>query len=232
MENLSRGEHPPHEDLEPDVSADAIMAHVVEGTRILREGRVPEAVIEFSYTHHGTSIIEYFWHKCLEQGNPKRLSEDAFRYPGVQPRTRETAILMLIDSIEAGARTVDPPTRERFLEMVQRVIFVKLQQGQLDESGLSISDIRTLATHITDALVNAYHKRIRYPWQDAHDRGEAPLPVPGPEGLQPQTLPDTHESGKFQTQRDEHADGDDTGKFRRQAALEADPDRIHDDHKD
>src|SRR6185312_5687523 len=178
IENLSRGERTPHADLDPDVSADAIMAHVVEGTRILREGHIPESVVEFSYTHHGTSIIEYFWHKCLEQGNPKNLSEDAFRYPGMWPRTRETAILMLVDSIEAGARTVEPPTREKFLEMVQRVIFVKMQQGQLDESGLTISDIRTLAVQMADALVNAYHKRVRYPWQDAVDRGEAPLPVP------------------------------------------------------
>jgi putative nucleotidyltransferase with HDIG domain len=232
IENLTRGERSPHEDLEPDVSADAIMAHVVEGTRILREGRVPEAVIEFSYTHHGTSIIEYFWHKCLAQGNPKALSEEAFRYPGVRPRTRETAILMLIDSIEAGARTVDPPTREKFLEMVQRVIFVKMQQGQLDESGLSVADIRTLATHITDALVNAYHKRIRYPWQDAHDRGEAPLPVPGPEGpAHPApSAPDHQESGKFHAVREETGDVSDTGKFRRQGVHEPDPAR--DDHKE
>jgi putative nucleotidyltransferase with HDIG domain len=227
IENLGRGERSPHEDLEPDVSADAIMAHVVEGTRILREGRVPEAVIEFSYTHHGTSIIEYFWHKCLAQGNPKGLTEDAFRYPGMRPRTRETAILMLIDSIEAGARTVEPPTREKFLEMVQRVVFVKMQQGQIDESGLSVADIRTLALHITDALVNAYHKRVRYPWQDAVDRGEAPLPVP--------TAPeiDTHshvqhaveptDSGKFRALRDEHAALHDTGKFRREQPAETPP---------
>jgi hypothetical protein len=144
----------------------------------LREGRIPEPVIEFAYTHHGTSVIEYFWHKCLAQGNPKGLTEDAFRYPGMRPRTRETAILMLIDSIEAGARTVDPPTREKLQEMVQRVIFVKLNQGQLDESGLSLGDLRALASQITDTLVNVYHKRIRYPWQDAADRGEAPLPMP------------------------------------------------------
>ncbi len=232
IENLTRGERSPHEDLEPDVSADAIMAHVVEGTRILREGRVPEAVVEFSYTHHGTSIIEYFWHKCLAQGNPKGLTEESFRYPGVRPRTRETAILMLIDSIEAGARTVDPPTREKFLEMVQRVIFVKLHQGQLDESGLSVSDIRTLSTHITDALVNAYHKRIRYPWQDAHDRGEAPLPVPAGDGARspvpvavpaaPVPEPQAPETtGRFHAVREDSADVSDTGKFRRQVAHEA-----------
>jgi hypothetical protein len=237
IENLMRGERSPHEDLEPDVSADAIMAHVVEGTRILRDGRVPEAVIEFSYTHHGTSIIEYFWHKCLAQGNPKQLTEEAFRYPGMRPRTRETAILMLIDSIEAGARTVDPPTREKFLEMVQRVVFVKMQQGQLDESGLTIADIRTLALHVTEALVNSYHKRVRYPWQDAVERGEAPLPIPtkpepdapapvvAAQAAVPAADPDT---GKFKPLRDESAEIHDTGKFRREtprdgSALESGP---------
>jgi putative nucleotidyltransferase with HDIG domain len=214
IENLGRGERSPHEDLEPDVSADAIMAHVVEGTRILREGRVPEAVIEFSYTHHGTSIIEYFWHKCLAQGNVKGLTEEAFRYPGMRPRTRETAILMLIDSIEAGARTVEPPTREKLLEMVQRVVFVKMQQGQLDESGLTIADIRTLALHITDALVNTYHKRVRYPWQDAIERGEAPLPIPTTAEGDPPHEP--HDTGKFRPLRDEASEVHDTGKFRRE----------------
>jgi cyclic-di-AMP phosphodiesterase PgpH len=213
IENLARGERSPHEDLDPDVSADAIMAHVVEGTRILREGHIPEAVIEFSYTHHGTSIIEYFWHKCLAQGNPKHLTEEAFRYPGIRPRTPETAILMLIDSIEAGARTVEPPTREKFLEMVQRVVFVKMQQGQLDESGLTIADIRTLALHVTETLVNTYHKRVRYPWQDAVERGEAPLPIPtraeAEHGAEPET-------GKFPPLREEAAEVHDTGKFRRE----------------
>ncbi len=202
VENLERGERSPHEDLEPDVSADAIMAHVVEGTRILREGHIPEAVIEFSYTHHGTTIIEYFWHKCLERGNPKHLTEEAFRYPGMRPRTRETAILMLIDSIEAGARTIDPPTREKFQELVQRVIFVKLNQGQLDESGLSVGDLRVLSSQITDTLCNAYHKRIRYPWQDAADRGE-------PSPLMATTVPDSdHPAG---------IEMNDTGKFRKPA---------------
>jgi cyclic-di-AMP phosphodiesterase PgpH len=144
---------------------------------------------------------------------------------------------MLIDSIEAGARTVDPPTREKFLEMVQRVIFVKMHQGQLDESGLSIEDIRMLAMHITDALVNAYHKRIRYPWQDAHDRGEAPLPVPAGADARsppPPALPETpaQETGRFHALREEGGDVSDTGKFRRQAAHDAAVDRAHDESKE
>lgn len=179
IENLDPGEVSPHEGLDPDVSADAIMAHVVEGVRILREGRIPEPVVEFAYTHHGTSVIEYFWHKCLGQGNPKGLGESFFRYPGMRPRTKETAILMLIDAIEAASRTIDPPERDKFEEMVNRILFVKLRQGQLDESGLTVEDLRVISKRLVDMLVKMNHHRIRYPWQDAKERGEAPLPVPG-----------------------------------------------------
>jgi putative nucleotidyltransferase with HDIG domain len=179
IENLDPGETSPHEQLAADVSADAIMAHVVEGVRILRAGGIPEPVVEFAYTHHGTSVIEYFWHKCLNLGNPKALSESFFRYPGMRPRTRETAILMLVDAIEAASRTINPPERERFEEMVNRILFVKLRQGQLDESGLSLEDLRVMSKQLVDTLVKANHHRIRYPWQDAKDRGEVPPPVPG-----------------------------------------------------
>lgn len=179
VENLGRGEKSPHGGFDPDVSADAIMAHVVEGTAILRRGGIPEPVIEFAYTHHGTSVIEYFWHKCLEQGNPKERDESFFRYPGMRPRTKETAILMLVDSIEAASRTVDPPIREKFEEMIHRIFFVKLRQGQLDESGLTLSDLRTITTQLVDTLCNVHHSRIRYPWQDRKDKGEAQLPIPG-----------------------------------------------------
>lgn len=165
VENLSPGERSPHEELEPDVSADAIMAHVVQGTKILRDGGVPEPVVEFAYTHHGTQVVEYFWHKCLEQGNPKGLGEDHFRYPGMKPQTKETAILMLVDSIEAASRTIDPPDRKKFEEMIQRVLFTKLKAGQLDECGLDAQDLRQLTLRMADTLVNMYHSRIKYPWQ-------------------------------------------------------------------
>ena len=179
VENLVNGESSPHADLEPEVSADAIMAHVVEGVRLLREGGIPEPVVEFSYTHHGTSVIEYFWHKCLERGNPKNLTETFFRYPGMRPRNKETAIMMLVDAIEAAARTVSPPERAMFEELVQRIIFVKLKQGQLDESGLTLEDLRIMSTRIVEALVGVYHGRVRYPWQERKAKGEAQLPVPG-----------------------------------------------------
>jgi cyclic-di-AMP phosphodiesterase PgpH len=177
VENLLPGERSPHEELDPDVSADAIMAHVVQGARILREGRVPEPVVEFAYTHHGTQVIEYFWHKCKERGNPKKLAEDFFRYPGMKPQTKETAILMLVDSIEAASRTIQPPERGKFEEMIQRVIFTKLKSGQLDESGLTLEDMRILASKMTDTLVNMFHGRIKYPWQEkAGEKKGAPAP--------------------------------------------------------
>ena len=165
VENLGPDEPSPHDDLEPDVSADAIMAHVVLGAKILREGGIPEPVVEFAYTHHGTQAVEYFWNKCSQQGNPKELDKSAFRYPGMKPQTKETAILMLVDSIEAASRTIDPPNREQFEAMIQRVVFTKLKAGQLDESGLDIDDLRILITRMTDTLVNMHHHRIKYPWQ-------------------------------------------------------------------
>ena len=179
VENLVSGEPSPHADLEPDVSADAIMAHVVEGVRILRDGGIPEPIVEFAYTHHGTSVIEYFWHKCLEDGNPKGLSDAAFRYPGMRPRTQETAILMLIDAIEAAARTVDEPSRDKYEAIVQRVMNVKLRQGQLDECGLTMENLRVIQSTLIDTLCNANHNRIKYPWQAKEEEGEVQLPVPG-----------------------------------------------------
>jgi putative nucleotidyltransferase with HDIG domain len=170
VENLEAGERSPHEGLDPDVSADAIMAHVIEGVRILREGGIPEPVVEFAYTHHGTGLIEYFWHKCLKEGNPKGLTEDAFHYPGMRPRTKETAILMLIDAIEAGSRTVNPPSREGFEGLVQRVIFTKLRQGQLDDAGLSLEELRIVGNQITDTLCSIHHTRIKYPWQEKEEQ--------------------------------------------------------------
>jgi putative nucleotidyltransferase with HDIG domain len=172
VENLAPGEKSPHEDLDPDMSADAIMAHVIEGVRLLREGGIPEPVVEFAYTHHGTSVIEYFWHKCVRLGNPKSLTEDSFRYPGMKPRTKETAILMLVDSIEAGARTVEPPSREGFEKLVERVMFTKIKQGQLDEAGMTLEDLRVLSNQLIDTLCNVYHSRIRYPWQDEEKKAQ------------------------------------------------------------
>lgn len=185
IENLAPGERSPHESLDPDVSADAIMAHVVMGTKILRDGNIPEPVVEFAYTHHGTQLVEFFWHKCQEQGNPKGLTAEHFRYPGMKPQTKETAILMLVDSIEAASRTVWPPEQKKFEEMIQRVVFTKLASGQLDESDLTLEDLRILSSRMASTLVNMYHGRIKYPWQREQERNAPALATPLPAAVTP-----------------------------------------------
>ena len=92
----------------PDVSADAIMTHVVLGTKILRQGGIPEPVVEFAYTHHGTQVVEFFWHKCMEQGNPKGLTQEHFRYPGILTAQLWLALPLLALTVFAAVWSVSP----------------------------------------------------------------------------------------------------------------------------
>ncbi len=191
VENLAPGEVSPHTELEPEASAEVIRAHVVEGTKILRDGGIPEPVVEFAYTHHGTQVIEYFWNKCNERGNQNGLTPEDFRYPGMKPQTKETGILMLVDSIEAASRTIDPPDRKQFEIMIQRIVFSKLSSGELDDCPLSMRELNIIVTRMADTLVSMHHHRIKYPWQvkqaaqfgvpqQAIPGAATPVPVPGP----------------------------------------------------
>jgi putative nucleotidyltransferase with HDIG domain len=170
IENQSGGGNP-HDQMTPLDSAHTIFHHVTEGTRLLRQHRVPEDVVEFAFTHHGTGVLEYFWHRALSEGGAKELSERDFCYPGHKPADREAGIIMLVDSIEAAARTVTPPEKAQFEQLVQRIVYTKLARGQLDESGLSLADTRNVANTVVDTLVGMYHGRIKYPWQTT-DVGE------------------------------------------------------------
>lgn len=164
IENQSGGTNP-HDEMTPLDSARTIFHHVTEGTRLLRQHGVPEDVVEFAFTHHGTGVLEYFWHKNLSEGGAQELTERDFSYPGHKPANRETGILMLIDAIEAAARTVSPPEKAQFEQLVQRIVYTKLTRGQLDETGLSLADTRSIANTVVDTLVGMYHGRIKYPWQ-------------------------------------------------------------------
>src|SRR5690606_26751787 len=156
VENLAPGEVSPHIELEPEASAEVIRAHVVEGTKILRDGGIPEPVVEFAYTHHGTQVIEYFWNKCKECGKSNTLTKDDFRYPGMKPQTKETGILMLVDSIEAASRTIDPPDREQFEIMVQRIGCSKLSSGERDDCPPRLKESNIIGTRRADSLVSMH----------------------------------------------------------------------------
>jgi putative nucleotidyltransferase with HDIG domain len=164
----------PHKGLDPKDSVDRIVQHVTEGVAKLRGAKVPEAIVEFAYTHHGTSLMEFFWGKCQEAGNPHGYTEEDFRYPGVRPQTRETGILMIVDAVEAASRTVQPPTREKLRNMVEHIVLNKLAQKQLDDSDLSLEDLHRVMDNLVDSLVHGHHERVRYPWQ----KGESAAPPP------------------------------------------------------
>jgi putative nucleotidyltransferase with HDIG domain len=165
IENLHPGEPSPHDSLDPDVSADAIFAHCTEGVRLGRAASIPEPVLDFMHMHHGNGLLEYFWHKNQEQGNPKGLSEKQFRYPGLPPQTKETGILAICDAVEAASRTLKNPSERDLTSLVQRIVFGKLRLGQLDQSGLTSSDLKQLCNSLVDTLKNSFHVRIEYPWQ-------------------------------------------------------------------
>jgi hypothetical protein len=168
IENLAPGQPSPHDQLPPELSADAIFAHVTEGVRLGREEGLPEPIIDFMHMHHGDSVMEYFWGRCLEQGNPKGLPEAAFRYPGVKPQSRETAILALCDAVEAGSRTLARGDHKAIETLVARIITLKLRQGQLDEAGLTVAELRRISDTLVATLRHAGHARIEYPWQKEH----------------------------------------------------------------
>ncbi len=165
IENLEPGESSPHDRLAPEVSCDAIFAHVTEGIAHARKQGLPERIIDFMHMHHGDGLLEYFWSKCREQGNPKSLSEEDFRYPGLRPQSRETAILAIVDAVEAASRTLKNPDERAIGNLVQRIVYGKLHLGQLDESGLSMADLRRISNSLRETIKHAHHGRIEYPWQ-------------------------------------------------------------------
>ncbi len=164
-ENLESGDTSPHLELAPEESANFIFEHVTDGARLARQHKLPYAVKEFIFTHHGDGLLEFFWHKCQEQGNARDLPESAFHYPGIRPQNKETAILAVVDAAEAASRTLRDPDADRIDSLVRRIVFGKLRSGQLDEAGLSGADLAGITTTLQEVLRSQHHVRPEYPWQ-------------------------------------------------------------------
>ncbi len=173
IENLEPGETSPHDQLPPEVSCDAIFAHVTEGIVTARKAGLHERIVDFMHMHHGNGVLEYFWGKTREQGNPNGFSIEQFRYPGHPPQSRETAILAICDAVEAASRTLKKPDAQSIDSLVQRIVYGKLHLGQLDESGLSMSDLRRISDSLRETIRHANHGRIEYPWQKAQQDASA-----------------------------------------------------------
>ena len=182
IENLLQGETSAHQGLTPLESAARIVRHVTEGVRILREAGIPEPIVEFSYTHHGSQHVEFFLNQQQKLHPGQVIDRRPFAYPGMRPSTKETAILMLVDSIEAASRTIDSRDPAQIKHLVSRIVFSKLSSGQLDDSGLAAAELKTLTERVVDTLVYANHHRVKYPWQEESARRVSVQPaVAGPQ---------------------------------------------------
>lgn len=160
MENQIGIENP-HDRMTPSLSALTVGAHVRDGLELAREYRLPQAVADFIPQHHGTALLAYFFHQALERGDP--FDEAAFRYEGPKPQTRETAIVMLADAVEAAVRSLTRPTPDRIDEVARRLIREKLEDGQLNECGLTFSDLNRVAGAFVRILSGVLHPRLEYP---------------------------------------------------------------------
>ena len=176
VENQFGGDNP-HDRLSPHLSALIITSHVKDGLELADEHRLPAEIKDFIAQHHGTTLARYFYDRALHQAeDPKSVQEASFRYPGPRPQTREAALLMLADTVEAAARTLEKPSHAAIVEMVDRLVGEKVSDGQLDESPLSFRDLATVKRSFVATISGMFHQRIKYPDQLMReaDSGAAP----------------------------------------------------------
>jgi len=158
----------PHDPLSPNMSSLIVMSHVKEGSALARQYGVDKVIIDCIEQHHGTSLIHYFYHRALEKNS--ETDEASFRYPGPRPRTREAAILMLADSIEAASRSIEEPTPARFQDMVEKIVNNKFTDGQFGECPITLHDLNRLSESMVNTLSGIYHARIEYKGEGISDK--------------------------------------------------------------
>ena len=154
-----------HESLTPSMSAIILIAHVKKGRAMGEEAGLPDNVLNFIEEHHGTMLMSYFYDKALKQGNDSS-SRDKFRYPGPKPQTREAAISMLADAVEAASRTLDQPTPAHIDNLIQRIFNDRFQSGELDECPLTLRDLAKIKEAFAQILIAAFHRRVVYPTKE------------------------------------------------------------------
>jgi len=163
-----------HDELSPSMSALVIAAHVKEGIELGRKWHLPQAVLDFIPEHHGTMVMEYFYHKALNNEDSSPVKVDDFRYPGPKPHSRETAILMLADAVEAATRSLAKPTPSRIREITKQIIDKRMLSGELDNSGLTLSDLARIRESFIPLLTGIHHARIVYPGQKEREGEQVP----------------------------------------------------------
>jgi cyclic-di-AMP phosphodiesterase PgpH len=159
------GAHNIHDDLSAEVSARIISSHIRDGIDLGYEHGLPVQIIGFIPQHHGTSVMSYFYGKALREvaGNEELAPKDAYRYPGPKPQSREAAILMLADGVEASVRSLDDKDEASIRAMVDSIVDARVEDGQLDDAELTLKNISQIKDAFVQQLLGMYHSRIKYP---------------------------------------------------------------------
>ncbi len=155
-----------HDKLKPRMSALIIKNHVDAGVKMAKDIELPEMLIDFIKTHHGTSLIRYFYEKAMnESGNEQEIQEEDFRYDGPIPGSKETGILLLADGVEAASRSMSDHSYQKLENLVNRLVDDRLAEGQLNNCALTLKDLKVIKDIFTRILQGMYHGRIKYPGQ-------------------------------------------------------------------
>ncbi len=155
-----------HNKLSPAMSLLIIVGHVKDGMEMAREYGLPRPLRHFIESHHGTTLVEYFYHAAKQRREAEDKpapTEFEFRYPGPKPQTKEAAILMLCDGVESAARTLDEPTSTRIEQLVHAIANKRLMDGQFDECSITLQDLHKIEQSLVKTLCATYHSRIKYP---------------------------------------------------------------------
>jgi hypothetical protein len=164
-----------HNKLSPAMSVLIIVGHVKDGIEMAREYRLPQPIRHFIESHHGTTLVKYFFHEARKRSSEEDRPEPTefeFRYPGPKPRTKEAAILMLGDACESAARTIGEPTPARLEALVETMSHERLMDGQFDDSNLTLAELHKIELAVHKMLCAIYHGRVAYP-SDKEKRPEA-----------------------------------------------------------
>ncbi len=161
VENQPGGRNP-HDKLKPHTSASIVREHVVEGEKMARNEGVPDVVARFIPEHHGTQLIGFFYERAREESEEEPDQEE-FRYPGPKPRSKETAIAMLADSVESATRALQDPSPQRVQELVQTIVDGKIRDGQLSEAPLTLGEITKVQEQFVKVVSGMFHHRLDYP---------------------------------------------------------------------
>jgi cyclic-di-AMP phosphodiesterase PgpH len=164
-----------HDRISPVESANKVFSHVAEGIRMARAAKLPSNIVDIIPQHHGTRQLAYFLEKAKRQATAEgtEACEEDFRYPGPKPQTRMAAVVMLADAVEASARTLKDHSQDRLLEVIQKIVTSTLEDGQLSECDITLSEIDKIAFSFLATLSSIYHSRIAYPGFDFNQKAVA-----------------------------------------------------------